>query len=135
MFLLYLVNAFQSTILYSLTPFVTSAFESHSLLTVIGIVANALSAAIYIPLAKMLDLWGRAEGFLLMIVFAELGLILQASCNNLYTYCAAQVCSSLVILERTGHRIPSCKTHPLIMIGLLHHWFWRHDIRHRCHHS
>ena len=99
MFLLYLVNAFQSTILYSLTPFVTSAFESHSLLTVIGIVSNALSAAIYIPLAKMLDLWGRAEGFMLMIVFAELGLILQASCTNLYTYCAAQVCPSLTILD------------------------------------
>lgn len=91
MFLLYFVNAFQASILYNLTPFATSAFESHSLLTVIGIVANAMSAAVYIPLAKMLDVWGRAEGFLLMIAFATLGLILMATCNGLSTFCAAQV--------------------------------------------
>ena len=91
MWLLYFVNAFQSSILYNLIPFATSAFEAHSLLTVIYIVANALSAAVYIPLAKMLDVWGRAEGFLLMIAFATLGLILMASCNGLSTFCAAYV--------------------------------------------
>ncbi|KIX01230.1 uncharacterized protein Z518_08955 [Rhinocladiella mackenziei CBS 650.93] len=91
MFLLYFVNAFQSSILYNLVPFATSDFETHSLLTVIYIVANAMSAAVYIPLAKMLDLWGRAEGFLVMILFTTLGLILMASCNGLSTFCAAQV--------------------------------------------
>ncbi len=91
MWLLYFVNAFQSSILYNLVPFATSDFETHSLLTVIYIVANAMSAAVYIPLAKMLDLWGRAEGFLLMIAFATLGLILMASCGSLSTFCAAQV--------------------------------------------
>lgn len=91
MFLLYFVNAFQSSILYNLVPFATSSFQSHSLLTVIYIVANSMSAAIYIPLAKMLDLWGRAEGFLLMVAFADLGLILMASCSGLSTFCAAQV--------------------------------------------
>ncbi|OAA65336.1 Major facilitator superfamily domain, general substrate transporter [Niveomyces insectorum RCEF 264] len=95
MFLLYFVNAFQASILYNLTPFVTSAFESHSLLTVIGIVSNAMTAAVFIPLAKMLDLWGRAEGFLLMIFFATLGLILMATSNSLSTYCAAQVFYSI----------------------------------------
>ena len=95
MFLLYFVNAMQASILYNLTPFVTSAFETHSLLTVIGIVSNAMTAAVYIPLAKMLDLWGRAEGFALMIVFATLGLVLMATCHDLYTYCAAQVFYSI----------------------------------------
>ncbi|KAK5282774.1 hypothetical protein LTR40_002805 [Exophiala xenobiotica] len=95
MWLLYFVNAFQSSILYNLVPFATSDFETHSLLTVIYIVANAMTAAIYIPLAKMLDLWGRAEGFLLMIAFATLGLILMASCGSLSTFCAAQVFYSI----------------------------------------
>merc|ERR1712000_88167 len=95
MWLLYFVNAFQSSILYNLVPFATSDFETHSLLTVIYIVANAMSAAVYIPLAKMLDLWGRAEGFLLMIAFATLGLILMASCGSLSTFCAAQVFYSI----------------------------------------
>ncbi|RMZ75032.1 hypothetical protein DV737_g5487, partial [Chaetothyriales sp. CBS 132003] len=89
MFLLYFVNGMQSSILYNLLPFVTSDFEAHSLLTVIYIVANAISAATYIPLAKILDLWGRAEGFLFMLILAELGLILMAACNGLSMFCAA----------------------------------------------
>lgn len=51
-----------------------------------------MSAACYIPISKILDLWGRAEGFLIMIAFATLGLILMASCSSLGTFCAAQVC-------------------------------------------
>ncbi|KAJ9148566.1 Siderochrome-iron transporter MirB [Pleurostoma richardsiae] len=89
--LLTLVNGFKSSIVASLTPFVTSNFQSHSLLAVIGIVANAITAAVYIPMAKMLDVWGRAEGFLLMTAFCVLGLILMAASHNLSTYCAAQV--------------------------------------------
>lgn len=88
---LYLVNAFQSSILYSLVPFVTSEFESHSQLNVIYIVADAMTAAIYIPLSKILDLWGRAEGFLVMTCFATLGMIMMAACHNLPTFCAAYV--------------------------------------------
>lgn len=91
MWLLYFVNAFQSSILYNLVPFATSAFETHSELTVIYIVSNSMTAACYIPLAKVLDLWGRAEGFLLMVLFATLGLIMMAASNGLATFCAAQV--------------------------------------------
>ncbi|KAF1997707.1 MFS general substrate transporter [Amniculicola lignicola CBS 123094] len=93
--LLYLVNAFSSAILYSLIPFVTSGFESHSLLNVIYIVSDAMSAALFVPLAKILDVWGRAEGFLIMTVFTALGLILMAACNSLATFCAAYVFYSL----------------------------------------
>ncbi|EXJ86882.1 hypothetical protein A1O3_03836 [Capronia epimyces CBS 606.96] len=95
MFLLYFVNAFQASILSNLTPYVTSDFEQHSLLTVIYIVSNSMTAATYIPVAKILDLWGRAEGFLVMVVFADVGLILMASCNSLSTFCAAQVFYSI----------------------------------------
>lgn len=91
MWLLYFVNAMQSSILSNLTPYVTSSFESHSLLTVISVVADAMSAAMYIPISKILDVWGRAEGFLIMTIFATLGLILMATCNDIYTFCAADV--------------------------------------------
>lgn len=100
MFLLYFVNAFQSSILNNLTPYVTSEFSEHSLLTVIYIVSNCMTAATYIPVAKMLDLWGRAEGFLVMVAFADLGLILMASCNSLSTFCAAQVCTKTLLVAR-----------------------------------
>lgn len=50
-----------------------------------------MTAAVYIPMAKALDLWGRAEGFLLMLVFCILGLVILAASKNLPTYCAGQV--------------------------------------------
>lgn len=50
-----------------------------------------MCAATFIPLAKIMDLWGRAEGFLIMTVFATLGLVVMACCHNLPTFCAAYV--------------------------------------------
>lgn len=91
MWMLYLTNAFQSSITSNLTPYITSGFEEHSLLTVIYIVSNSMAAAVYIPTAKLLDLWGRAEGFFFMVCLATIGLILMAVTQNLPTFCAAQV--------------------------------------------
>lgn len=90
-----MVNAFQSSILYSLIPFVTSEYESHSLLSVIFIVADTMQAATYIPLSKILDIWGRAEGFALMVCFATIGMAMMAGCNSLATFCAAHVFYSI----------------------------------------
>ncbi|RWA03915.1 hypothetical protein EKO27_g11190 [Xylaria grammica] len=88
---LYLVNAFQSSILYDLVPYATSDFGSHSLLNIIYIVADAVSAAVFIPLAKVVDVWGRAEGFLLMIGLATLGLVVMAASNSLVALSAGYV--------------------------------------------
>ncbi|KAJ5787741.1 Major facilitator superfamily domain general substrate transporter [Penicillium paradoxum] len=92
---LYFVNAMQSSINYSLLGYVTSDFESHSLLNVIYIVADAMTAAVYIPTAKVMDVFGRAEGYLMMASFATLGLVLMAVCHNLPTFCAAYVFYSI----------------------------------------
>lgn len=89
--ILFLTNGFRGSILASLVPYVTSDFQSHSLLTVIEIVAGAMVSAVYIPMAKLLDVWGRAEGFALMVAFTTLGMILMAVSQNLATFCAAQV--------------------------------------------
>jgi MFS family permease len=89
--LVYLLNAFQSSTVGNLVPYVTSTWGSHSLLNTIGVVASSMTAAVFIPLAKLLDLWGRAEGYLLMVGFCELGLILMATAKDLSTYCAANV--------------------------------------------
>lgn len=88
---LYLVNAFQSSILYDLIPYATSEFESHSLLNVTYIVAGSVSAAVFIPLAKIVDVWGRAEGFITMILLATIGLVLLASSNGLATFSVGYV--------------------------------------------
>ncbi|KAI1311772.1 major facilitator superfamily domain-containing protein [Xylaria venustula] len=88
---LYLVNAFQSSILYDLVPYATSDFGSHSLLNVVYVVSDAVSAAVFIPLARVVDVWGRAEGFLIMIVLATLGLVIMAASNSLAALSAGYV--------------------------------------------
>ncbi|KAH8787946.1 major facilitator superfamily domain-containing protein [Diaporthe sp. PMI_573] len=88
---LYFVNAMQSSILSNLLPYATSEWEQHSLLNVIYVVASAMAAAIYVPLSKILDVWGRAEGFAVMTVFATIGMIMMAASHNLPTFCAAYV--------------------------------------------
>jgi NADH:ubiquinone oxidoreductase subunit 2 (subunit N) len=70
-------------------PYASGNFSSHSLLNVIYIVGDAMSAAVYVPLAKIMDLWGRAEGFAIMTVFATLGMVLMAASNSLPVFCAA----------------------------------------------
>ncbi|KAF5025322.1 hypothetical protein F66182_2607 [Fusarium sp. NRRL 66182] len=91
MWLIYLTNGFQSQINYTLVPYASSEWESHSLIPVISVVASCMTAAVYIPLSKILDLWGRAEGFLLMVLFATIGMAMMAGSHNLPTYCAAYV--------------------------------------------
>ena len=91
MWMTYAVNAFQSSITGNLAPFITSSFEAHSLIPTISIVSNILSAVAYMVVAKVLNLWDRTYGFVVMAVFATIGLILSATCTDIYTYCAAQV--------------------------------------------
>jgi hypothetical protein len=68
-----------------------SEFGLQSLLTVVDIVSGAMTAARYIPLAKGLDLWGRVEGFMLMMGMLTVGMTLQAAAPNLPALCAGMV--------------------------------------------
>lgn len=91
MWLLYFVQAIQNSLTANLSPYITSDFEGHSLLTVIGTVTSIMTAACTMPIAKILNLWDRLVGFTLMLALALLGLLLMAACKSLGTYCAAQV--------------------------------------------
>ncbi|KAJ5273537.1 Major facilitator superfamily domain general substrate transporter [Penicillium angulare] len=88
---IYFVNAFISTNNTSLNPYVTSQFGAHSLSAVPTALGDAFAAALYLPMAKMMDVWGRAEGFLLMEIFLTIGLIIMATCKTFEAYCAANV--------------------------------------------
>lgn len=81
----------QSSILSNLVPYAASEWETHSLVNVIYVVANAMSAAVYVPLSKIVDVWGRAEGFAFMTTVATIGMIMMAASHNLATFCAAYV--------------------------------------------
>ncbi|KAK0721309.1 major facilitator superfamily domain-containing protein [Apiosordaria backusii] len=89
--IIYFVDAMQQNMTNSLLPYVTSAFQSHSLTPTVSIFAYLISGLSKLPLAKILDIWGRPQGFLLMIICLTIGLVLMAACRNVETYAAAQV--------------------------------------------
>ncbi|KAG6047824.1 hypothetical protein E4U39_008004 [Claviceps sp. Clav50 group G5] len=95
MWLIYFVNAMRSSLAANLTPFVLSAFESHALIPVVDVVASICAASVYMPLAKVLNLWDRSLGFSCMIALSTLGMILMAACRTFEVYAAANVFYSI----------------------------------------
>ncbi|KAK0712758.1 major facilitator superfamily domain-containing protein [Lasiosphaeria miniovina] len=89
--LIFFVDAMQQGMATALTPYVTSEFALHSLTATTGIIAYLIGGLIKLPLAKVLDIWGRPQGFILMVACLTLGLIMMAACQNVQTYAAAQV--------------------------------------------
>ncbi|KAF7554037.1 hypothetical protein G7046_g6932 [Stylonectria norvegica] len=88
---LYLVN-FIDTLLQAvhggLDAYVTSSFSQHGLLAVTSVVASVIGGVSKLAIAKIIDIRGRNEGFLLMILFIVIGMIMKALCKNVETYAA-----------------------------------------------
>jgi hypothetical protein len=105
---IYFVTALQEVVVRAMNPYVTSAFRLHSLTAATGIMSSIIGGLSKIPLAKLLDMWGRPQGLLLSLFVWMVGYIMMASCRNVETYAAAQVFSS------TGYAIPTLSKPPLI---------------------
>lgn len=88
---------FQNYIDSALNPFITSSFHKHGLLTVGSVISTALSGCTPLAIAKVIDIWGRVEGFVFMLVLSVVGMIIKATCQNMETYIAGH------ILYWTGH--------------------------------
>ncbi|KAI1432720.1 major facilitator superfamily domain-containing protein [Xylaria sp. CBS 124048] len=96
-FLCSFANALQWQIISNLLPYVVSEFSSHSLIPTINIVSSVLSGVLKLPVAKIVDSWGRAQGFAAVTLIAASGLLLMALCQGVKTYAAAQVVYSVGI--------------------------------------
>ena len=83
--------SFSSGIVSTLTPYVTSSFEAHSLTATTDIISYLIAGLFKLPYAKIMDIWGRPQGFAAMVLCMTVGLVMMAGCNNVQTYCAAQV--------------------------------------------
>lgn len=75
----------------ALNPYVTSNFEKHSLTAATGIMSSLIGGISKLTLAKILDVWGRPQGYAVSILICTLGLVMMAACRNVETYAAAQV--------------------------------------------
>ncbi|TQV93687.1 siderophore iron transporter [Cordyceps javanica] len=89
--LTYCVEGMLSNTTGALTPYVTSAFTQHSLTPTVGILSSVIGGVTNLTLAKILDVFGRPQGYLFCIVLATVGMIMMAACNNVEAYAAAQV--------------------------------------------
>lgn len=73
----------------NLVPYVTSSFSEHGLLATTSIVATILGGVCNLTIAKVIDIWGRCEGFLVMLLLVTIGVIMKAACINVQMYAAA----------------------------------------------
>ncbi|KAH8675268.1 major facilitator superfamily domain-containing protein [Xylariales sp. PMI_506] len=89
--LIYFVNAMQEGTTNTLAIYVTSSFSAAPLTTAAGVMSSLFGGLCKLPLAKIIDVWGRPQGYFLMVVMMTVGLIMMAACQNVETYAAAQV--------------------------------------------
>ncbi|KAK4222467.1 putative siderophore iron transporter [Podospora fimiseda] len=93
--LIYFITSLEEVAVRTYSPFVTSDFASHSLVGIIWIPASIAAGLLKLPLAKILDIWGRPIGMAIMLHFWSLGFVLMASSRNVEMYAAAQVFSTI----------------------------------------
>lgn len=63
----------------------------HSLTATTTIISSLIGGIFKLPFAKIMDIWGRPQALACMVLSITIGLIMMAGCNNVETYCAAQV--------------------------------------------
>ncbi|EFY87939.1 siderophore iron transporter mirB [Metarhizium acridum CQMa 102] len=89
--LLYLVSfidQLQGSVTGNLQNFITSSFGEHGLLAATDIVASIIGGVCTLTIAKIIDIWGRCEGFVAMIVLMVVGLITKGVSQDVPTYAA-----------------------------------------------
>lgn len=129
--MLYFSNAFESSLSANLDPYVSSVFQDHSLLPVISVVSSVMAGATYLPVAKILNLWDRTVGFLLMLMIATLGMVLMASCNSFELYAAANVSFTSTMDTVDLKNKPA---DAICALDILLCWIYRHDFLYRRRH-
>ncbi|KAF7562597.1 hypothetical protein G7046_g1531 [Stylonectria norvegica] len=93
--LVYFITSTQEVVVRALNPFVTSAFSAHSLTATTGIMASLFGGLSKLPMAKLLDTWGRPQTMTLAMCSWIMGFIMMAACKNVETYAAAQIFSTV----------------------------------------
>lgn len=93
--LIYFIASIEELVIRSLNPYVTSSFSRHSLTAATGIMASIFGGLSKIPLAKILDTWGRPQGLACCLGVWVVGYVMMASCVGVKMYAAAQVFSGV----------------------------------------
>ncbi|PSN71799.1 siderophore iron transporter-like protein [Corynespora cassiicola Philippines] len=85
------ILAFTSGSVNTLTPYVTSSFQKHSLTALTNVISQVIAGLWKLPYAKIMNIWGRPYALTIGVFMITIGIIMMAACHNVQTYCAAQV--------------------------------------------
>lgn len=124
LYLVSFVDALLISVQTTLNPYITSYFNHHGLLAVVGVVSTILGGSSKLTLAKIIDIWGRVEGFLFMLLLITVGLIMKATCKSMEVYTAAHTLywvghiGILYVVEIMVADMTSLKNR-MIIIGLM----------------
>ncbi|KAL7655828.1 Siderochrome iron transporter 2, variant 2 [Aspergillus niger] len=83
--------ALQSSISSNVIQNAYATFEAAPQVSTASIAASVISGVVRLPAAKLLNVWGRTEGFLVFVGVYLLGLVILAACNNPSSYAAGYV--------------------------------------------
>ncbi|KAJ6785057.1 hypothetical protein PWT90_05240 [Aphanocladium album] len=93
--LYYFATSTAEVVTRTLNPYVTSSFGKHSTSAAVNIVSSIIGGLTKLPLAKILDTWGRPQGLSLMVLIWVIGYIITACAKSVETYAAALVFSAV----------------------------------------
>ncbi|KAM0245686.1 hypothetical protein ACHAQJ_010482 [Trichoderma viride] len=74
-----------------LSPYITSAFRDHSLTPTVGILSSIIGGVCNLTVAKILDIFGRPQGYGLSLLIVSIGLVMMTMTTSVEMYAAAQV--------------------------------------------
>ncbi|KAL1896367.1 Siderochrome iron transporter 2 [Sporothrix stenoceras] len=83
--------ALQQSILSNVTYYAYADFQLAPQIGTASILASVIGGVLKLPIAKVLNVWGRAEGFLFFVFVYLLGMIIIASCSGPDGYAAGYV--------------------------------------------
>ncbi|KAF5024643.1 hypothetical protein F66182_3265 [Fusarium sp. NRRL 66182] len=83
--------ALQQSILNNVTYYAYSDFQQAPQIATAQILASVIGGVLKLPVAKVLNIWGRAEGFVIFVTVYLLGMVIIASCDGPDGYAAGYV--------------------------------------------
>ena len=83
--------ALQSAVGFNTLYYAYANFASAPQVSTANILSSIIGGVLKLPIAKVLNIWGRAEGFLVFLVVYIVGLVIMASCKGPDGYAAGYV--------------------------------------------
>eukprot|EP01054_Gregarina_sp_Poly1_P007807 Gregarina_sp_Poly_1__7806@NODE_441_length_8354_cov_301_408350_g77_i1_p2_GENE_NODE_441_length_8354_cov_301_408350_g77_i1NODE_441_length_8354_cov_301_408350_g77_i1_p2_ORF_typecomplete_len564_score53_40TRI12/PF06609_13/8_1e77MFS_1/PF07690_16/3_6e08MFS_1/PF07690_16/4_2e16Sugar_tr/PF00083_24/0_00073Sugar_tr/PF00083_24/4_4e02Sugar_tr/PF00083_24/0_063Sugar_tr/PF00083_24/49OATP/PF03137_20/0_029OATP/PF03137_20/0_0027MFS_3/PF05977_13/2_2e02MFS_3/PF05977_13/2_9e03MFS_3/PF05977_13/3_5e02MFS_3/PF05977_13/0_0 len=90
-FLLGTATSLEGQTSYTFTPFITSSFAAHSMLSTISVVSSVLNTVLKAPVAKIADVVGRLEALGMLIVFYIVGFVCLSQASSVELFAASQI--------------------------------------------